>query len=138
MIHFNLWIITPPFLEISKQYIQRPFLEKGFWLLWPSYVYFWNVQGKTKTPLSCLVYRRDLQRLNASFSQVECWRFKENGAVLVPLSLQPGLNFQTTVPIFKSPRIQIYSRSVHKYTLLWINTVLLLYDLSNYIVRSNI
>lgn len=136
MIHFNLWIHNHSFSWDIKPVYTKAFFGKGLWLLWPSYVYFWNVQGKTS--LSCLVYRRDLQRLNASFSQVECWRFKENGAVLVPLSLQPGLNLQTTVPIFKSPRIQIYSRSVHKYTLLWINTVLFLYDLSNYIARSNI
>lgn len=57
---------TTPFLEVAKQYIQRPFFGKGFWLPWPSYVCFWYIQGQTI--LSCLVYRRDLQRLKPSFT----------------------------------------------------------------------
>lgn len=67
------------FLRYQTSTYKGLFLEKGFWLLWPSYVYFWDVQGQTT--LSCLVYRRYLQRLNAIFSQIGSWWFiKENGA----------------------------------------------------------
>lgn len=80
--------ITTPFLELSNQYIQRPFSEKGFWLLWPSYVYFWDVQGQSFI-LSGVLERS--AKVKCSFHKYNVGGLRK--MVLVPFSLQPGLNF---------------------------------------------